>query len=94
MRDYPHPSISALGPTQPHIQWEPDHFRGKAAGAWRLLPTQSNAEVKERVELDIYSPLCLHPLLQGELYLLWHKPFTLFISEPESAIDICWRTEL
>jgi len=29
---------------------------GKAAGAWRLPPTPSIAEVKERVELYVYSP--------------------------------------
>ena len=28
---------------------------GKAAGAWRLPPTPSSAEVKERVQLYIYS---------------------------------------
>ena len=28
---------------------------GKAAGAWRWPPTRSNAEVKERVELYLYS---------------------------------------
>jgi hypothetical protein len=32
-------------------------FRGgKAAGAWRWQPTPSRAEVKERVELYLYSP--------------------------------------
>jgi hypothetical protein len=29
--------------------------RGKAAGAWRWLPTSSSVEVKERVELHLYS---------------------------------------
>jgi len=29
---------------------------GKAAGAWRSPPTPSGAEVKERVELYLYSP--------------------------------------
>jgi hypothetical protein len=55
-RDFPRPSIPALGPTQPPTQWAPLHFSGgKAAVAWLRLPTPSSAGVKERVELNIYS---------------------------------------
>jgi len=56
-RNIPRLSISALGPTQPLVKDVPRHFTGsKAAGAWRWLAILSSAEVKERVELYIYSP--------------------------------------
>jgi hypothetical protein len=42
---------------------------GKAAGAWRSPTTPSSAEVKESVELYLYSPLGLRGLLLGELYV-------------------------
>jgi len=41
---------------QPPIPWVPGLFLGgKAAGAWRWPLTSSSAEVKERVELYLYS---------------------------------------
>jgi hypothetical protein len=56
-RDFPHPSRPVLEPTQPPIQRVP----GKDLGVKRLgrgvdHPPPSSAEVKERVELYLYSP--------------------------------------
>ena len=51
--------------TRPDLPWGPpsllyNGYRvfpwGKAAGAWRWPPTPSSAEVKERVDLYLYSP--------------------------------------
>ena len=56
-RDFPHPSRPAVGLTQPPIQQVPGLSRGvKRPGRGVDHPTPSSAEVKERVELHLYSP--------------------------------------
>ena len=64
-RDFPHPSRPALGPIQPPIQWVSSLFSGaKWPGGGVDHPPPSSAEVKQRVELYLYStPLAgLHGL--------------------------------
>jgi hypothetical protein len=55
-RDFQHPSIPALGPTQPPVQWVPSFPGVKRLGRGVDHPTLSSAEVKERVELYPSSP--------------------------------------
>jgi hypothetical protein len=52
-RNFLHLSWPALGPTQPHIQWVPGV---KRPGLALTTPPPSSAEIKERVELYLYSP--------------------------------------
>jgi hypothetical protein len=56
-RDFPHLSRPAMGSTQPTIQWAPGHFPGgiKRPGPGTDHPPLPSAEVKERVELYVYS---------------------------------------
>jgi hypothetical protein len=57
-RDFALPSRPALGTTQPSIQWVTRLFTGRVKRPERGLshPPSSSAEVKERVELYLYSP--------------------------------------
>ena len=55
-RDFP-PVQTALGPTQPPVQWVPGLSRGRGGRGVGLTPhPPSSAEVLERVELYLYSP--------------------------------------
>ena len=55
--DYPHPSSLALKPTQLPEQWVPDLFPwSKMDRVWCWPLTPYSVEVKERVELYLYSP--------------------------------------
>ena len=75
VQDSPHPSRPALLPTQSLINWAPGFFPGiKWPGCGVDRPTPSSTEVKERVELYLYShpgpswfvPRSLLPFLRRE----------------------------
>jgi hypothetical protein len=56
-RDFQHLSRPALEPTQPPVQWVPGHSRGvKRPGRGVDHPPPSSDEIKERVDLYLYSP--------------------------------------
>ena len=61
-RDFSHPSIPVLGKCfyLPGV---------KRAGRGADLPPTSSAEVKERVELCLYSTIGFYDLFHGEFYL-------------------------
>jgi hypothetical protein len=56
VRDFPHPPRPALCPSSLLYNGCRVFPGGKAAGAWLWPPTPSNANVKEGVELYLYSP--------------------------------------
>jgi hypothetical protein len=55
-RDFLHLSRQALGPTQPRIWWLPSFPGVQRLGRGVDHPPPSSAEVRERVELYLYSP--------------------------------------
>ena len=55
-QDFPHPSRPVLGPTQRPIQWILCLSWSIAAWTWRWPLTISSTDVKESVELYLYSP--------------------------------------
>ena len=71
-REFPQPSRTALGPTQPPIQWVPGLYqRVKRPGRGLDHRPPSSAEVKERVEIYLSPPLGFRGLFQGEICLLF-----------------------
>jgi hypothetical protein len=56
-QDFPHLSRPALRPNRPPVQWVSGLSRGKVQPGHDADPSRpSSSEVKNRVELDLYSP--------------------------------------
>ena len=55
--DFRHPSRPAIGPTQPPVEWVTSHFPGiRWPRRGVKHPPRSSAKLRERVELQLYSP--------------------------------------
>jgi hypothetical protein len=97
---FPHPSTLALGPTQPSVQWVLGLSQGWSSRGMALTTHRtSSAEVKERVELYLYSPSGpLWPVLRWSLSLISFSsimlPFDITQCESLCIIDLIeweWR---
>ena len=75
-RDFPQPSRRVLGPTQPPIRCLPGHFPGGSECSDDHPPLYS-AEVKERVELYLYTPYVSSWPVLG-----WNLPLPLPLTSP------------
>ena len=84
-RDFRHPSRPALGPAQPPIRWVPGFSRGvKRPGRGVHHPSPSSAEVKERVELYLFSPF-------GPSWPVLGPTLALKCIYPHSVYNVRWR---
>ena len=71
VRGYPHPSRPALGPNPTSCTIGTGSLGRKTAGAWRLPPTPSCAEVKESVELYLSPPGSSRSVLRRTIPFLY-----------------------
>jgi hypothetical protein len=77
-RDFPHPSIPALGPTHPPTQWVPLSFPGaKRPGRGVDHPPHLAPRLKKEQSYTSTPPLGLRGVLYGELYLYLYLLFNL-----------------
>jgi hypothetical protein len=80
IKDFPHPSIQALRPTQLRVKRVSVVFRGGKAAMGVVLTTNSHlhTEIRERIELHLYSPFGpSRPVLGWNLWLYNSKWFKI-----------------
>ena len=68
-RDFPHPSRTALGPTQPSVYWTLSLSGVKRVRCRVDHPTHLTPRLKKEESYTCTSPLRIHGLFQGEVYL-------------------------
>ena len=82
-RDFTHPSKTAVGPPASHTV-----VTGSFPGVKRSKrgvdhPPPSKAQVKGKVELYLYNPLCLYGRLQGEIFI-----FNIFFAAEIASVKV------
>jgi len=88
-RDDPHLSRPVLGPTQPPIQWAPGLSRVEGGCCGVDHPRPSSAEIKDWVELYLYSSsVASWPVIGWTvtLLVLQHSHIYLSTEEPSQAV--------
>jgi len=89
----PRPDRAGGSPSLPYDGYRFFHGR-KAAGAWRLPPTPSSAEVKERVELCLYSPSGPSWPVLGEIYFIEYSSCTCYSLYFNKEINrVIWNSQ-
>ena len=89
-KDFPHPSRTALGPTQLSVYRTPSLPEVKRVGCRVDHPTHLAPRLKKEESYTCTSPLRLHGLFQGKLYFYLYG--VIIVSPTPVACCICCTT--